>query len=393
LILREIIKMVKDVVQRLSTIFKTFLIQLPVYALIVIIHVLGLLIMSETVSSRYITLRLNCLASCKSYFDGYIAMSVINWSVLILPLLVCPTLVCLFNEIWSLYMLIIGITNLVLNLISEVLFFKFASCYHSFPSNAIVVARSSLVILLMILLFCAALFALIHFLLHGKSKREKYAALLAPLLILPSIAMLVLNAILIAQLRPHQLYNHINKTEPKIPSIRMGFFNSLEISQIQNEIYTKTATFDERIIGNLSDVIDSPIYTVTTWEEVCRDPIFEYDGENYNVIGYKYYNCTNSYIEYEYFYQITCSNQSLTFYKDCANASNLTVYVTAIRWYREPESTLYYNCLVNQANKTCASLCTQLLSNYKLILIQEFEPNRVQAAWTGSGSGNVFFPI
>ena len=90
-----------------------------------------------------------------------------------------------------------------------------------------------------------------------------------------------------------------------------------------------------------------------------------------------------------YSYQITCTNQSAAFYKDCANASSLTIYVT----YVDSSSHLSFNCLVNQANQKCASLCTQLFSHYQLILIQEFEPNRVQAAWTGSGSGNVFFPI
>jgi hypothetical protein len=101
------------------------------------------------------------------------------------------------QKYWSLYTLILGIANLLFNLISEALFFKFATCFN-FPSNAIVVARSSLAILLMILMLSVALFVLIHFLKHGKSRREKLGALLAPLLILPSIVMLVLNAILIA---------------------------------------------------------------------------------------------------------------------------------------------------------------------------------------------------
>jgi hypothetical protein len=316
---------------------------------------LGLSIMSDTVTSASIAFRL------KAYFDGFIAMGAINLFVLIALFIVGSVF-----KYWSLYILILGLTNLVFNLISEALFFKFGLCYN-FPSNAIVVARSSLAILLMILMLCAALFAIIHFLQRGKSRREKLGALLALLLILPSIVMLVLNAILIAQLRP-QLNYHI-----KPSSLRMGNFNSLEISQIQNESYTKTATFDQQIIGNLGDVIFSSNVTVTTYvDSECTD-------EN----GEKYYNCTNSYYWYKYLYQITCSNQSLTFYKDCANASNLTIYVTIIRWYLEAESTLYYNCLVNQVNETCASLCTQLLSNYQLILVQEFKPNHVQAAWTG----------
>jgi hypothetical protein len=352
-----------------------YLTQVPVFVLIIIVYGLGLSIMRDTVSSP-----LNCFSTCKAYFDGYIATGAINLFVLIALYIVAAIYIgnCWYSEHWSLNIVILCFTNLVFNLISEALFFKFAeiksSCNHYFPNNAIVIARSSLVILLMILMLFFALLTLIHFLRHGKSRREKVGALFAPLLILPSIAMLVLNAILIAQLRP-QLNHHINNYEPS--SFRMGFFNSLEISQIKKEIYTKTATFDEQIIGNLSDVFFSPNFTHHTWEYQCRD--FDYDLGSYG----EYYTCIDGYTEYKYFYQISCSNQRLTFYKDCANASSLTIYVTSTEKYGKRYSTLNYDCHVNQANKTCASLCTQLLSNYQLILIQEFKPNHVQAAWAG----------
>jgi len=209
--------MVNDVV--LTKILRIFLIQVPIFVLTVIVYGLGLSIMRDTVSSASIAF------SLKAYFDGFIAMGAINLFVLLALFIVGSVF-----KYWSLYTLILGIANLLFNLISEALFFKFATCFN-FPSNAIVVARSSLAILLMILMLGVALFVLIHFLKHGKSRREKLGALLAPLLILPSIVMLVLNAILIAHLRP-QLNYHIQPS-----SLRMGFFSPLEISQIQSESY------------------------------------------------------------------------------------------------------------------------------------------------------------
>ena len=41
-----------------------------------------------------------------------------------------------------------------------------------------------------------------------------------------------------------------------------------------------------------------------------------------------------------------------------------------------------YNCLTSNLYQACASICTQLLSNYTLILIQDFE-NKVEVAWHG----------
>jgi hypothetical protein len=181
-------------------------------------------------------------------------------------------------------------------------------------------------------MFGVALFPIIN--LRGDSYKDKTVTLIAPLLFLPSIVMLVLNAILISQLSP-QLNYFIQPS-----SLRMGFFNQLEMSQIQNGTYAKADTFEQQIIGNLGDVI---------------------------------MNTNSSFI-------IPCSNRSVSIYKDCANASSLTIQVSYLIRTRLYPS---YNCVINQANETCASLCTQLLSSYKLILLQEFKTNKVQPAWTG----------
>jgi len=216
-----------------------------------------------------------------------------------------------------------------------------------------VVARSSLVILLMVIKLCVALFVIIYYLHRGESGKEKSEALLALVIILPSIVVFLLNAILIAQLKP-QLNYHIQPS-----SLRMGFFNSSEMSQIENGKYAKTNTFEQQIIGNLGDVVNSPNKVLS-----------------YRVCGKS--GCTNYYLR-KYLYEITCANQSVLFYKDCANASSLTIHVS----YEDSGPYPSYNCLVNQANETCASSCTQLLSKYQLTLIQEFKPNQIQPAWTG----------
>jgi hypothetical protein len=339
----------------LSKILRIVLIQVPVFALTVIIYGLSVSILNDTVTSASIASSqfAGDGVSLTGIFTGVIVLGAFNLFILIGLFVVGSIL-----KYWSWYILTLGLINLLFNLISEAIFFKFATCFN-FPSNAIVVARSTMVILLMVIMFCVAGFALVHFLLRGETLEEKLGALLGLLLLLPSIVMLVLNAILIARLSPQLNYF----IEPS--SLRMGFFNPLEMGQIQNGNYAKTNTFEQQIIGNLGDVIFSP-NKVLAYTECTRDS----KGRR---------SCTYYYL-HTYLYQITCTNQSVLFYKDCSNnAFSLTIHVTYLDSGPYPS----YNCLVNQANETCASLCTQLLSNYQLILIQEFKPNQIQPAWTG----------
>ena len=97
-------------------------------------------------------------------------------------------------------------------------------------------------------------------------------------------------------------------------------------------------------------------------------------------------SCRDYYI-HTHLYEILCTSQSVLFYKDCAasNAFSLTIIVRYLDWGPYPA----YNCLINQANFLCASLCTQLLTSYKLLLVQEFKDNQVQAAWAGLSNFNV----
>jgi hypothetical protein len=328
---------------------RIFLVQVPAFLLIVTIYGLSVSILSDTEASASIALSqfAGDGVSLSGISTGVILLGIFNLLILFWFFMVGS-----FRLNWPVYTLLLGLINHLFNLISEALFFEFASCVN-FPSNAIVVARSSLVILLMIIMLCVAVFTKIYYLLHGETLKEKSKALFTFPLTLASIVVLVLNAFLIARLSP-QSNHHIQPS-----SLRMGFFNPIEMSQIQNGSYVKTSTFEQQIIGNLGDVIYSPNKVLV--ERVCRVE-----------------DCTYYYL-HSYLYEITCTNQSVLFYKDCVNASSLTIHVSYLDRGPYPS----YNCLVNQVNQKCASLCTQLLSNFQLILIQEFKPNQVEPAWEG----------
>ena len=144
-----------------STILRIALIQLPVFVLTVIIYGLSVSILDNTGNSASIALPqfAGDGVSLTGIFIGVIILGAFNVSILI-GLFVVGSII----KSWSWYILYLGIINLLFNLISEAIFFKFASCYN-FPSNTMVVARSSLVILLMVIKLCVAIFVAIFVLL------------------------------------------------------------------------------------------------------------------------------------------------------------------------------------------------------------------------------------
>jgi len=129
---------------------RIFLVQVPAFLLIVTIYGLSVSILSDTEASASIAL--SQFAGDGVSLSG-ISSSVILLGMLNLLILFCFFMVGSFRLNWPVYTLLLGLINHLLNLISEALFFEFASCFN-FPSNAIVVARSSLVILLVIIMLC-----------------------------------------------------------------------------------------------------------------------------------------------------------------------------------------------------------------------------------------------
>ena len=193
-------------------------------------------------------------------------------------------------------------------------------------------------------------------------KKSTITLLISLVLVLPSIVILVLNTVLISKLNP-QLNFYIQPS-----TIKMGFFNTAEISQIQNVTYTKTSTYDQQLNGNLGDIIFSS-------NKVLADRKCSTDSEGRQ-------SCTDYFLR-TYLYEIQCTNSSLLFYKDCNNSISLTMDLN----YLDSGSYPSYNCYINTANKSCASTCTQLLASYTLILIQNFN-NKIETAWTGLSKCN-----
>jgi hypothetical protein len=171
-------------------------VQLPVFVLTVIIYGLSVSILNEAVSNSTITSPRFASdgVSLNGIFIGVIVLGALNLFIQIaLFIYGC------FNTSWSIFILVLGLINLLFNLISEALFFEFASRF-TFRIKANVIARSILVILVMANLLFVALAVIFNlYRKRGEAKIKKFDAIIAPLLFLPSIVILVLNAFLIAR--------------------------------------------------------------------------------------------------------------------------------------------------------------------------------------------------
>jgi len=187
---------------------RTGFIQMPIFILAVVIYALGLSILVDSRTSASIASKqfVGNGATLYGIFCDFIILGAFN-----LFFHLCFFIFAILVENWSMYMFTLGILNLIFSLISEALFFKFASCFN-FPSNTIFVARSSLVIILMMFLIGLSLFVISYLICNlinfdwtsnWTNYWDSYIKLLVTLLlILPPIIMLVLNSILIARLRP-----------------------------------------------------------------------------------------------------------------------------------------------------------------------------------------------
>jgi hypothetical protein len=175
--------------ETLAKILKLALIQVPIFILTIIIYSLSIYILNDTITSASIATPqlINTDLSLNAIFISFIVLTVIH----------LLTHIGLFyvNES-GVVLLIVAILNVIINLIAEALFFKLAISI-SFSNNSVIIARSSLVILLMVFLICLSLIPIGYTRLSGEKRR--YALVLAPLLILPSIVMFALNVILIAR--------------------------------------------------------------------------------------------------------------------------------------------------------------------------------------------------
>ena len=328
---------------------------IPVVCFLAIVYALGLAILANAVSSASIAKSnfVDSSASLVGILVGYIVVGALNFVYFIV-------FACIFlcGILLTQYIAILGISNLFFNVVTEGIFFKFAICFN-YPTNDIVIARSCMVIILMLILIIIPFW--LHYYRYINEDYDKIesndGAFMKALFIIPCIGIIALNIALLVKLRPQ-----LNYTIGPY-NIQMGFFNSSEISLIQNGTYVKTNTFDDQLIGSLSDIIYSP------------DKVFVYKTCSSNGKGGQ--SCTERFM-HNLTIQITCNQQSQQFFQDCANSNNLNIVMK----YLDEGAFPTYNCMVNTSSSNTCSSCNKLLSNYNLYMIQQVN-NQVQPAWTG----------
>ena len=177
----------------LAIILKITLVQVPSFALTAVIYGLGLTILSEAAQIEFIDDSSQLCHNQLSLSAIFISFIVIG-GIHLISLIV---LIIFVNEL-AIVMIALGILNLIFNIVMEGIFFKFALCFNIQTNSIFIVARSCLVIVLMIFYILLPCLSLFYSRLTGEKKR--FTLVLTILLILPSIPMLVLNAILIANI-------------------------------------------------------------------------------------------------------------------------------------------------------------------------------------------------
>jgi hypothetical protein len=252
----------------------------------------------------------------------------------------------------------------ILFLTKEAILYKFIICFN-YPDNGMVIARSSLVFLITLIFVLAYFFHIFYMEQRNGnnpfSLKPNWLEILLTLFVgVLQIAIVILNIVLLASLKqPLGI-----KIGPS--NIQLGYFNQNEINSIQSGVYLKDMSFNDRFVGNLSEIIYS------------KDRRYAYRRCTYS---YKSGTTCTYYYWHFYKYEIECNDKAKTFYKDCATPQAKSLQINAI--YLDDGPYPQYNCLVNTFNTSCASNCTQLVnSNYDLIMIQQ-NNERVEPAWKG----------
>ena len=260
-------------------------------------------------------------------------------------------------------------------IVKETIMFKFITCYN-YPTNSIIIARSFLV-------FIMVLFSTMLSVRYLQSKSSPNFRILYFILIFIlgslMLAIFILNIVLLSMLNNPLA----NKIGPE--NIKIGYFNQTDINLILNGKYVKDNTYNNRIIGTLSNVIYSNYsyqQLLSTFGNVIYSNYSYYKDFSYVSCSSKS-SCTYNNLNF-YNFQIACTSQNQAIYQDCLNASSLTMKLKYLDFGPYPS----YNCIVNTDTENCSKLCSQFLYlNYQLILIQDFS-GIVQPAWQGLSNCN-----
>ena len=235
---------------------------------------------------------------------------------------------------------------LLLYLPKEAILLKFFACFNHYD-HSFIIARCILTFifcLVMGLFGISCIFFLdkIRKTLHRIINLLTYPSFVISIIIL--LAIIGINIALAAILKPPLLYD----TSPD--KIQMAFFSNSEINRIENGIYIKPSNFEQRIIGNLSLLVES---------------------EKANVKSGLLYR--------SYEYNITCHGHKNIYELDCNSRSYLTIRVI----YRDRHAYPSYNCarFSNTFNGlSCLHDCPNLMTRFNLYLVQE-NNNIIYTAW------------
>ena len=150
-----------------------------------------------------------------------------------------------------------------------------------------------------------------------------------------STGLIVLNIILLVNIKKYSLVGSVSGE-----NISLGFFNSVEIAQIESGVYAKDELYQRRYIATLEQILNSNMHY-----------LFQY--------GLLY--IPNDY----YYFDLPCYSD---FYKDCQNAIEGTLKIVV--QYESDQNILEYNCAYKDMSQNLVD-CDNLIKDYSLVLIRK----------------------
>ena len=306
-------------------------------------YAMGIKIFAANISVAYSNAELN-------YFNNYTSSAGFGiLTSLLLTWLKYPftSETCVFNDI-------VCVSCVFIDVVTESNIYRELACLNQ-DLGSIVKVRAFLVFLHVatqyasLLLSCYTIFT-------ESAKYLRDQAVFCVLLAVAIGSMLALNMHILARDKP-LAYGQISPRH-----IHMAFFNQTEIRKIQRGTYKRDSTFETRLVGRLSDVVES-IDTLPNRSGSLNETWLIYT------------------------FDIECTPRNRLVYADCAN--NVTSLSIGVRYLDKSHDFPSYSCEVNlNEENLCMAKCERLFaSKYELITIQ-LRDGRVEPAWTGLSSCN-----
>ena len=247
----------------------------------------------------------------------------------------------------------IALIIIIIEAVCEALFFSHTVCFKD-NDQTYTIVRSIFAIMVMLINIGINDFLYSKHKPPGKSKcLVTYISLINVL----SIALIVLNVILLVNIKKYSLPIQISSKD-----IKLGFFNSTVIAQIDSGVYVKDELYKYRVIATLDQVLNS------------HETMLAYTSHGEEIDTDYYYIVFTT--------DLYCNSESIKFYKDCQN----NIALKMIFRYINDTSIPKYNCASVQNNQSVLD-CPNLTNSYSLVLIQE-EQDTVSFAWKSIANCN-----